>query len=92
MSGHPHKEGVAKVRDLLLGQKTTGDLIYELRNRIAKDTATLANAQQTYSINARAIHEQMGKMDLTSSGNNGYEQRMQEFLIMLTELTLENEE
>lgn len=92
MSGYPNKEGVAKVRDLALGQKTTQDLVNELRNRIANDTATLAEAERTYASNARAIREQMEKMDLTSTGNHGHEQRMQAFLIMLTELTLENEE
>lgn len=90
MSGYPHKEGVAKVRDLILGQKFTEDLINELRKRIGDDSRTLVEAQRTYASNTSAIFEQMQKMDLTSTGNTGHEQRMQDFLIMLTELTLEN--
>lgn len=88
MSRLPNPEGVARVRDYLLGQMTTESLIYELRERIKNDTVALEAANVRHRINANALEVEMTKMDLTESGNTGHERRMHDFLCMLTEATL----
>ena len=88
MSGLPNYEGVARVRDILLGQSTTEKLHQELRERIKRDTETLAAVGIQYANNAVNLRSEMDKMDLTATGNTGHERRMHEFLLMLTEVTL----
>lgn len=87
MSRFPSVDGVAQVRVLIEKATVLSDEIDALRETIRTATKRLAIAEEEYGAAASERHKLMEKMDCTSTGNYGYEHRIQVFLSELVKQT-----
>lgn len=83
MSGQPEPTTISKVRQALVREADIEDRLRELAemtNRIKQECQSLSDER---SVLRKERWEMMSRMDLTSSGNYGYERRTDVFLMEL---------
>jgi hypothetical protein len=89
MSGKPYPDGVKRVRELLNDEARLRDEAARLKRSIEEAKKRLETVDGEYGRACSERTKLMAQMDLTSSGNYGYEQRMSWFLVELVRQTKE---
>lgn len=92
MSGYPSIEGVAEISALVAQSVVLGDEISMLQKTINEAEAGLKIAVEEFTIVNGSIIAKMERMDVTSSGNFGWQRRftcfLTEFYIQIRKLPL----
>jgi len=86
MSGFPNAPAIAITHALIAKSGELRDEILQLRATIKQATLRMRDAEEEFAAVNRDRHKEMERMDLTSSGNTGYENRMTVFLTELIRL------
>ena len=89
MSGKPHPDGVKRVRELLDSEARLREEAARLERTIKESKKRLEAVDGEYGRACSERTKLMAQMDLTSSGNFGYEERMSWFLVELVRQTKE---
>lgn len=85
MSGKPHSAGVTQVLDLLEDMRRTLAEVHDLQAKVIR----LKSLEASYTAAGRKYDELLRSMDLATSGNIGWEGRMQWFLTELARQSAE---